>query len=1415
MHDLRRARINYKLLVGLILVAAGGCVALTAGYYARKNAIASRALAAGAAAYDAREWPEAARQLKKYLSSYPDDEVVLSKYARAQLLTRPSTADTMNSAAAAYRRLLRTHRGDRHLCNALAGLYSALGDTIETSYVARQRLASDPADPQATLWLARAQIAQHKYDEARELLTGYLDHRSNAQPEMYAVLSALTLEEDAQNVDRALKWLDTAVANNPRSPEVFASRARFYRQRKRDLARARQDLETADELQPATEPVRIALTEEWLEIGNLERAAAELDAAGRLPRDPDADLDPQQQDRDLRRFQLAGEIALRGDDKAKAAQLAAEPLGRQLAGIRLVNYLWYAVKLDLLAGNMDAAHAALEQYRLAVADFAAKDALAAERLALLNGAVANYAGKYYEAMNYLEPLVALGEVRDPAAYRQLAYAYQQTGQDRRAILALEKYVTLRPEDAPATLDMIALCYRSGDWGNLQRFVAASEQRGVAGMVVRRVQLEAAARGILATPPAAVLAGIREEAANLRKANPKDLQVRLVQAYLASLEGKPDDAIRELRAAIAECDAPLPAVYQLLEVLRGQSKHAEAIEVCRTAIARFPAETPLQLTLADLQTLAGDKLAARVTLEKAATNAPPPQRLSARLAMARFLLDNRDRPAGLEHLQQLRDDRPDAVEPRLILLNQPELQADARQTETLVDEIRRIEGDRGVRWRYEQARMMLRDNSWKAKTEQILALLQPCVEADPGWTSPVLAIGRVFENIGREGRAEEVYRAFLQSNPGNVAVTTRLLELLEKQNRYAAATRVLEGMPEVSPVVGRYRAQLALARKDYDAASRDLDAQVRSDPRDASARVLLASVIYQQKHDLPAALKLLDEARLLAPEMLGVTATRATILTAAGKRDEAIAALNAEVDARNDFQAFLLRADYYASQGRLAEAEKDYRQLASFPTRAVEGCLRLGRFYEDHHRPADALAAYEATLKLEPGSPDLRLAQVRLLVASRDPALHARGVDGLSEMLRRSPDDPDLLFIQAGELLAEGRPQSTRAGLELLEKVVARDPRNIPAHVMLIKNTADRGELAEAAKLATRALGASPENTDLLLVRAGLETDLGNDTAARELAQSVLTSDPPNVPARVLLVKLALRAGQINSAEGFVREALQLEPDRDEARLAEASVLEAKKQPQRAIEVLEAFRQTAAGDARVGADVALARLYLHARDYPRCEERLADAETLAPDRFDLYLARLEALAGQNRFDEAAGRISARLERYPGDARTLMASASLLSGAGQGRDLEAARRIYEELVKNAPQNVAAQFGLATLAYSAGDAQAAANAYRKVLELEPYQRAALNNLAWILSETLAQPKEALDYATRGLARYPDDPNLLNTRGTILLRLKQPAAARQDLEKCLGAPRVTPATYARTLEALTDIARLRGEPASQAAGD
>jgi tetratricopeptide (TPR) repeat protein len=86
-----------------------------------------------------------------------------------------------------------------------------------------------------------------------------------------------------------------------------------------------------------------------------------------------------------------------------------------------------------------------------------------------------------------------------------------------------------------------------------------------------------------------------------------------------------------------------------------------------------------------------------------------------------------------------------------------------------------------------------------------------------------------------------------------------------------------------------------------------------------------------------------------------------------------------------------------------------------------------------------------------------------------------------------------------------------------------------------------------------------------------------------------------------------------------------------------------------------------------------------------------------------------------------------------------------------------------------------------YDSGQPQLAEKAYKRCLEITPEDNAALNNLAYLYVDDLDEPEKALPYVRKVIRLRPQDPNVLDTYGWVLGRLKRYADAKKYLQRSI----------------------------------
>ena len=658
----RSGKLNVRLLAILVAVAAllGGA-AVTARHV-RRQILAARDLKAGLAAFEKGDWALAGKHLKEYLGRQPDDVEILDKYARAQLSIEPLEVGNILGAISAYRRLVNLRPKEEEAYERLATLYLAVGNFSELTYTAGKRLEESPNDPKARIWIAKALVSQHEFDEARKALVkleGDLVGRGK-HIEYVQVCTLLSLvagqEETEEARAEARKWAERCVETGSDCYEARVFCARFLRKAAMrllrdeaaldasateplleqaskaaktkanllpavaDIEQSVAHLERAGTLKPVDPAARLVLVDEWLAQGELkqaEAALAQLDDAG--PEEIRKYLvDPKLWE--VRRFLLKATFLGRKQENEEGVKLADAALAAMTAPRHRIRIFPAAVRLYVSGGSAVKARACLKEYLdlLKVGQEVGRSVEATdEQLAVLKAMVAYAEERPYQVIEDVEPIIR-ADSSNTTLLKVLAAAYSQTNQTAQAIRVLLQYVKLRPRDVEMSSQLVREYIKLSNWRGAYRAAMLAEPEDPTNIVIQLLRIETSVYLAVEQDQSrrtAWLGSLVEELAGLRAKHPDDLDVRLLQAYMAFEEGRYDDAIAELKLAIEECEETLRAELQLAAFYFRRQQTDEAIDVCRNACKRHPEKAEPWRSLARLQQLGKNVEQAVATLKE--------------------------------------------------------------------------------------------------------------------------------------------------------------------------------------------------------------------------------------------------------------------------------------------------------------------------------------------------------------------------------------------------------------------------------------------------------------------------------------------------------------------------------------------------------------------------------------------------------------------------------------------------------------------------------------------------------------------------------------------------------------------------------------------------------------------------------
>jgi Flp pilus assembly protein TadD len=483
----------------------------------------------------------------------------------------------------------------------------------------------------------------------------------------------------------------------------------------------------------------------------------------------------------------------------------------------------------------------------------------------------------------------------------------------------------------------------------------------------------------------------------------------------------------------------------------------------------------------------------------------------------------------------------------------------------------------------------------------------------------------------------------------------------------------------------------------------------------------------------------------------------------------------------------------AEVGRLDSAEGEARRALDLAPRgrsASEAHVLLARIAAARSRPREARLALgravraERALAEEGGEVDPTpwrlLAELRAAAGDDDGA-----ADVLEELARHAPGDGSG-FRELGRAALERR-DAARAERHL-GRALGLDRRDVEALRLRAAANAALGRVREAKDDHLAILEVEPEEGASLLALGRIALDAGDLESARAWFGRFTrgAEDPPEAHVRVVFHWLeASRAAEaLAAARGAVGE---VGPD-PRLRFAEGIALGSLGRHAEAIAPLQAVPPSASAyfvPARVALSGALSRAGRHRE----AERALAEPLALRPGDVRVVVARAAALEREGRARDAAGLLrSARAEKERagarGDAVELTAElAETLVRAGQAPEAIA---LLRAAIAGAPRETALLYALGAAYERAGEPDAAVAQMRAILALQPDHAEALNFVAYSFAERGVRLEEAEVLARRALAQRPRSAHVLDSLGWILLRRGELARAVEVLEEAaaLGSP-------------------------------
>lgn len=605
--------------------------------------------------------------------------------------------------------------------------------------------------------------------------------------------------------------------------------------------------------------------------------------------------------------------------------------------------------------------------------------------------------------------------------------------------------------------------------------------------------------------------------------------------------------------------------------------------------------------------------------------------------------------------------------------------------------------------------------------QAYGLLLQAEAAKPDYLPPHKGLAQIYRLGGKLADAQRETEYVLQHSPDDIEALLNLGTIQTQQKKYQEAEGTFNRILEIQPSHVAAFLALASVKKDSGdlaAAERYLKLALERNPR--SIAVYLALL----KLDIVAGRS--AEVEPLFTQALSVSGNNMEVLDAQlgyylGARKLAEAervARQIQSSGANDPSHWGALADYYVQTKQWQKADSELNRLlqihkgdAALLHQVIEVNLNL-----NDRRSAEALN--DDLLKRNPKDAIAHLAKGRLYLA--DGAIDKAALE-FNETKKYQPDLPGLHYWYAQVYLQRGDLAQAQ---QELQSAVQYDPNYEDARRSLAELQNRTGAFDAAVSNARRLLQRNPGDVEAMLVYSQALISKKNYTDADKILKLVAERAPNAAELHRQLALLALFRNDLPAAGRQFEQAWELQPQSKLLLEGTLQVYLAERQPDAAIAFLEKEIGSHPKDALLYHQ--LAQVLLLEKKRPEAISALKAALSLDPGMPDSSILLADQYATDNKAQDAFQVLEDSLQRNSHDA-----SLSLRAGM-----------IFEKLSRWTD---------------------ARKAYEQVLQLDPDNAIAKNNMAWLIMEHGGNIDVALNLAQQAEEKLGDNSQITNTIGWV----------------------------------------------------
>ena len=463
-----------------------------------------------------------------------------------------------------------------------------------------------------------------------------------------------------------------------------------------------------------------------------------------------------------------------------------------------------------------------------------------------------------------------------------------------------------------------------------------------------------------------------------------------------------------------------------------------------------------------------------------------------------------------------------------------------------------------------------------------------------------------EIIHWHNRGQAVFRAGLQTakslgnyilGPDDTAALIAAYSRVKMISEAQKAAQAFINNPEVL-----LQLNLALRDTDLDTSLAAIQAAIEMDPHNP---VLQAAYAFANAHEEILARQAIEAALSTWPDEPEWHQFAAELCQSAEDTPAAIAhwQMAVQIDPGSYEFTFALGSEYLADN-RYPDAIHTLDQAIHINPFQAEAWYALAKANLLSGNYNEALSCAEQTCDLAPNQIDplLLTGEIALQLGQ-----HQKAISKAQAILNLIPQNTKAILLNSRALNAMGKSQ---AALEMIDLNLASSAQPIPLLTERAQLIRQIQGIQTALPVLQELAQKYPNEPEVLRLLAGALDETGQTDAAERTAQTSLKLLPDQPSLHLLLGRIQRAKGQLDQAISHLSEAIRLDPTQLEAYLELGQAYHDRRDHLQALKVYRQATQMAPNDPRAYYNAALA--LKESKDYLAAETMLRHAARLSPD-----------------------------------------------------------------------------------------------------------------------------------------------------------------------------------------------------------